>query len=206
MFARHIRTLPIALLSLALFYVVPSVASADDDFGLGKRQTILQLLQRTDGAQAVVAAVLVVDEAKVLPFSLAELLDNRRAGVVLFAPSNAAFEGLLGLDPGSLNGLSIEEVKNALPGLLPSGVGAAEVAAILLKHAALPQRANLFTASEKALLREGSVTVADESVLPVGIGAAGVQINYEATIIRADLAAQNGVVHFIDTVILDGLL
>jgi len=206
MLARHIRTLPIALLSLALFYAVPSVASAYDDFGLGKRQTILQLLQRTDGAQAVVAAVLVVDEAKVLPFSLAELLDNRRAGVVLFAPSNAAFEGLLGLDPGSLNGLSIEEVKNALPGLLPSGVGAAEVAAILLKHAALPQRANLFTASEKALLREGSVTVADESVLPVGIGAAGVQINYEATIIRADLAAQNGVVHFIDTVILDGLL
>jgi len=206
MLARHIRTLPIALLSLALFYAVPSVASAYDDFGLGKRQTILQLLQRTDGAQAVVAAVLVVDEAKVLPFSLAELLDNRRAGVVLFAPSNAAFEGLLGLDPGSLNGLSIEEVKNALPGLLPSGVGAAEVAAILLKHAALPQRANLFTASEKALLREGSVTVADESVLPVGIGAAGVQINYEATIIRADLSAQNGVVHFIDTVILDGLL
>ncbi len=206
MFARHIRTLPIALLSLALFYAVPSVASAYDDFGLGKRQTILQLLQRTDGAQAVVAAVLVVDEAKVLPFSLAELLDNRRAGVVLFAPSNAAFEGLLGLDPGSLNGLSIEEVKNALPGLLPSGVGAAEVAAILLKHAALPPRANLFTASDKALLREGSVTVADESVLPVGIGAAGVQINYEATIIRANLSAQNGVVHFIDTVILDGLL
>jgi len=205
MLARHIRTLPIALLALALF-VVPAVASADEDFAHGKRETILQLLQRTDGAQAVVAAVLVVDEAQALPFSLAELLGNRRAEVVLFAPSNAAFEGLLGLDPGSLNGLSIEEVKSALPGLLPSGVGAAEVAAILLKHAALPHRANLFTASEKALLREGSVTVADESVLPVGIGAAGVQINYEATIIRADLAAQNGVVHFIDTVILDGLL
>lgn len=204
MFAR-IRTLPIALLALAL-YVVPSVAAADYGFGFGKRETVLDVLQRTDGAQAVVAAVLVVDEAEVLPFSLAELLDDRRAEVVLFAPSNAAFEDLLGLDPGSLDGLSIEEVKDALPGLLPSGVGAAEVAAILLKHAALPSRANLFTASEKALLREGSVTVADESVFPVGIGASGVQINYETTIIRADLSARNGVVHFIDTVILDGLL
>jgi hypothetical protein len=204
MFAR-IRTLPIALLALAL-YAVPSVASADYGFGFGKSKTVLDVLQRTDGAQAVVAAVLVVDEAEVLPFSLAELLDDRRAEVVLFAPSNAAFEDLLGLDPGSLDGLSIEEVKDALPGLLPSGVGAAEVAAILLKHAALPSRANLFTASEKAPLREGPVTVADESVFPVGIGASGVQVNYETTIIRADLSAQNGVVHFIDTVILDGLL
>jgi uncharacterized surface protein with fasciclin (FAS1) repeats len=204
MFAR-IQTLPIALLALAL-YAVPSVASADYGFGSGKRETVLDVLQRTDGAQAVVAAVLVVDEAKVLPFNLAELLDDRRAEVVLFAPSNAAFENLLGLDPGSLDGLSIEEVKDALPGLLPSGVGAAEVAAILLKHAALPSRANLFTASEEALLREGSVTVADESVLPVGIGGSGVQINYETTIIRADVSTRNGVVHFIDTVILDGLL
>ena len=124
----------------------------------------------------------------------------------LSAPSNAAFEDLLGLDPGSLDGLSIEQVKDALPGLLPGGVGVDDVAAILLKHAALPRRANLFTASEKALLREGSVTVADDSVFPVGVGASGVQINYETTIIRADLSARNGVVHFIDTVILDGLL
>jgi hypothetical protein len=204
MFAR-IRTLPIALLALAL-YAVPSVASADYGFGFGERETVLDVLQRTDGAQAVVAAVLVVDEAAVLPFSLAELLGDRRAEVVLFAPSNAAFEDLLGLDPGSLDGLSIEQVKDALPGLLPGGVGVADVAAILLKHAALPRRANLFTASEKALLREGSVTVADDSVFPVGVGASGVQINYETTIIRADLSARNGVVHFIDTVILDGLL
>jgi uncharacterized surface protein with fasciclin (FAS1) repeats len=204
MFPR-IQTLPLALLALAL-YAVPTVASADYGFGSGKRETVLDVLQRTDGAQAVVAAVLVVDEAEVLPFSLAALLDDRRAEVVLFAPSNAAFEDLLGLDRGSLDGLSIEEVKDALPGLLPGGVGAADVAAILLKHAALPRRANLFTASEKALLREGSVTVADDAVFPVGIGASGVQINYETTIIRADLSARNGVVHFIDTVILDGLL
>jgi uncharacterized surface protein with fasciclin (FAS1) repeats len=200
MFAR-IRTLPIALLALALC-AVPSVASAK----VGRSETVLDVLQRTDGAQAVVAAVLVVDEAKVLPFSLAELLDDRRAEVVLFAPSNAAFEDLLGLVPGTLDGLSIEEVQSALPGLLPGGVGAAEVAAILLKHAALPRQANLFTASETALLRKGSVSVADESVFPVGIGATGVQINYETTIIRANLSARNGVVHFIDTVILDGLL
>jgi uncharacterized surface protein with fasciclin (FAS1) repeats len=200
MFSR-IRTLPIALLVLALC-AAPTLASAK----FGKKATVLEVLQNTDGAQAVVAAVLVVDEAQVLPFSLAELLGDRRAEVVLFAPSNAAFENLLGLDPGTLDGLSIEEVKSALPSLLPSGVGVADVAAILLKHASLPRRANLFTASDRALIREGSVTVADESVLPVGIGASGVQINYETTIISANVLARNGVVHFIDAVILDGLL
>jgi uncharacterized surface protein with fasciclin (FAS1) repeats len=198
----HKHLLPIILLA-ALVCTVPAVASAS---GFSRSATVLDILQRTDGAQAVVAAVLVVDEAQVLPFSLAELLGDRRAEVVLFAPSNAAFEQLLGLDAGALNGLSIEEVKDALPGLLPPGVGPAEVGAILLKHAALPRRANLFTASDSALLRRGSITVADDSVLPVGIGAAGVQVNYETTIIRANSSARNGVVHFIDTVILDGLL
>jgi uncharacterized surface protein with fasciclin (FAS1) repeats len=197
----RIRTLPIALLTLAVF-ALPSIATA----GYGRSETVLDILQRTDGAQAVVAAVLVVDEAEVLPFSLVELLGDRRAEVVLFAPSNAAFGDLLGLDPGALDGLTVKEVQSALPGLLPNGVGAAEVAAILLKHVGLPRRANLFTASDKALLRKGSVDVADESVFPVGIGASGIQINYEATIIEANLSARNGVVHFIDTVILDGLL
>jgi uncharacterized surface protein with fasciclin (FAS1) repeats len=196
------QTLPIVLLA-ALVCTTPAMAAAD---GWSRRATVLDILQRTDGAQAVVAAVLVVDDAQVLPFSLAELLDDRHAEVVLFAPSNAAFENLLGLDAATLNGLSIEEVKSALPGLLPSGVGPAEVGAILLKHAALPRRANLFTASESALLRRGSITVADDSILPVGVGASDVQVNYESTIIRPNSSARNGVVHFIDTVILDGLL
>ena len=93
-----------------------------------------------------------------------------------------------------------------MPGLLPGGVGVEEVARILLKHASLPRRANRFTASENALLARGSIVVADESRFPVSVGASGVRINYETTIIKADIIARNGVIHFIDTVIVDDLL
>jgi uncharacterized surface protein with fasciclin (FAS1) repeats len=80
------------------------------------------------------------------------------------------------------------------------------VAAILLKHAALPQRANRWIASERALLRNGSIEVADGSEFPIAIGSAGTTVNYETTIIKPDFVAKNGFIHFIDTVILDGLL
>jgi uncharacterized surface protein with fasciclin (FAS1) repeats len=76
----------------------------------------------------------------------------------------------------------------------------------LLKHVSLPHRANLRTASDNALLANGSVEVADTSVFPVGVGASGVQVNYETTIIKANIVSRNGVTHFIDTVIVDGLL
>ena len=92
--------------------------------------TILAKLVATDGAQALVAAVLVVDGAGALPFSLAELLGDKREEVVLLAPTNTAFENLLGLEPGTLDGLTIGEIEGALPALLPPGVGVDEVAAI----------------------------------------------------------------------------
>jgi len=191
-------------LAAAFFVAAPSASFAHQDYK--NKGTILDLLTETDGAQAVVAAVLVVDEAGVLPFSLAELLGDKKSEVILLAPSNPAFENLLGLDPGSLDGLTIEQVKEALPDLLPEGVGAEEVAAILLKHASLPDRANKRTASQSALLQNGSIEVADGSEFPVSIGEAGAKVNYEATIVEPDLIAKNGVVHFIDTVIIDGLL
>ena len=197
------RPLLSLFLAFAFFITTPAAASG---YGYKKPATVLDKLVQTDGAQAVVAAVLVVDEAGVLHFSLAEILGDKNAEVVLFAPSNAAFEQLLGLDPGTLNGLTIEQVKEALPGLLPPGVGAGEVASILLKHVALPKRATLWTASDLALLKKGTVQVADESEFPVSVTASGVGVNYETTIIRANINARNGVIHFIDTVILDGLL
>ena len=122
------------------------------------------------------------------------------------APSNAAFEALLGLEPGMLDGLSVMDVKDALPGLLPPGVGPSEVAAILLKHVAQPPVAKLRTASENVLLGQGSIEVADGSEFAVSVGASGVQVNYETTIIKANIRARNGIIHFIDTVIVDELL
>jgi len=183
----------------------PPVASARG-FGGSNRTTVLDVLARTDGAQALVAAVRVVDAAGVLDVGLARLLDDRRAQLVVFAPSNAAFESLLGLESGTLGGLTVAEIEAALPGLLPAGVGASEVAAILLKHVAFVRKANVFTVSEDALLRNGSLEVADGSEFPLGIGARGVEINREATLIKTDVRARNGYVHYIDAVILDGLL
>lgn len=199
----HLRRLTtillLALLGLGSF---ASVAS-ERRFG---PPTILETLSGTDGTQALVAAVLVVDEAQVLDFKLAELLGDKRSEVVLLAPGNAAFETLLGLEEGFLNGLTVDEIKAALPDLLPEGVGAGEVAAILLKHASLPRKANRFTASENRLLARGFFEAADGSVFPVGIGLSGVQVNYETTIVKSDIYARNGVIHYIDTVILDELL
>ncbi len=191
-------------LAAALFVAAPSSSFADQ--GYKYKGTILDVLTETDGAQAVVAAVLVVDEAGVLDFSLADLLGDKNSELILLAPSNAAFENLLGLEPGSLDGLTIAQIKDALPGLLPEGVGAEEVAAILLKHASLPERANKKTASERALLQSGSIVVADGSEFPVSVGQTGTRVNYETTIVKPDLVTKNGYVHFIDTVIIDGLL
>ncbi len=191
---------------MALSIGLASTSALADDDHERKGPTILDTLLDTEGAEAVVAAVLLVDESGPLSFSLAELLDDPRAEIILLAPSNAAFEKLLGLDAGFLKDLSIEEIKAALPSLLPMGVGPDEVAAILLKHAALPKTARLTKASENALLRMGEITVADGSVFPVGIGGAGVEINDESTIIKANISARNGVIHFIGTVIIDGLL
>ena len=189
----------IMVLSLGL---ASTAVIADDDDDDRRGPTVLDTLVQTDGAQAVVAAVLVVDGA--LDAGLVDLLGNRRAELVVFAPSNAAFEDLLGLMEGDLNGKSIEEVVAVLPGAVANaGLDVATVAAVLNKHVAVLRRANLRTASDFALLRKGSVKVADGSVFPVSVGGSGVQVNYETTIIKANLRGTNGVVHFIDTVILD---
>ena len=129
------RSIHSVVLALAMLLTPMAVmADHDDDNSNNKKPTVVEILSEVDGAQAVVAAVLVVDEAGVLTFSLAELLGDKNAELVVLAPSNAAFEALLGLEPGTLNGLSVMDVKDALPGLLPPGVGPSEVAAIPVSY------------------------------------------------------------------------
>lgn len=196
------RTMRASFVALALMLLSTTTLAANYG-GLRGVPTILDKLVATDGAQALVAAVLVVDDAKALPFSLAELLGDKREEVVLLAPTNTAFEKLLNLDAGTLDGLSIDDIQRELPFLLPPELGVEDVAAVLLKHAALPRKANRFTASERALLAKGELEVADESVFPVSIGNAGIRINYETSIIEPNVFVRNGVIHFIDTVITD---
>jgi len=172
-----------------------SAALADGNYYKGK--TIVAKLVATDGAQALVAAVLLVDEAAAA--GIAGLLSDEYSRFTVLAPSNAAFEKLLGLDPGTLNGLTIEQIKDALPDILKGlGLDAGDVVGILAKHVASGK------ATANKLLKKGSITVlAKDSTFPVSIGASGVTVNYETTVIKGDVWASNGIIHFIDTVIVD---
>ena len=175
-----------------------------------RHPTIFETLLKTDGAQALVATVLLIDESGALgKLSLARLLDNRRAELIFFAPSNAAIEKYLKLEPGTFNGMMLNDVIAELraiaeqPSSLPPNLMIDDFIEILLHHLAAPRKANLRTASESRLLARGKVMVADGSKFPVSIGASGVQVNYESTIIKADIKARNGVLHFMDSVIVD---
>lgn len=188
-------------LVLGLFMTFGATAAVADD------GSIVDRLSAVDGTQALIAAVLVVDESMELDFSIAEGLataDN----LVLLAPINSAFEALLGLEPGFLDGLSVEEVKGALPSVLADlGLTVNDVINILLLHVAQIDNVDESTVGAEALLANGGVGVAGSSEpLPVSLGSKGVRINYEANVIKADVFADNGVIHYIDTVLVDDLL
>ena len=81
---RTIRATFVALLLMLLSTTTLAGAYG----GLRGVPTILDKLVATDGAQALVAAVLVVDGAGALPFSLAELLgDNMRSWCCWLPPT-----------------------------------------------------------------------------------------------------------------------
>jgi len=188
------------MLSLLLTFSATTALAQDDG-------SIVDNLLAIDGMQALVAAVLVVDEAQVLEFSIAEALSTID-DIVILAPVNSAFEELLGLDSGFLDGLSVDEVKAALPGVLESlGLGVTDVINILLLHVGQIPDLDEDNAGAEALLESGGVVVAGlTEPLPVSLGSKGVRINYEASAVAPDVFVDNGVIHFIDTVIVDDLL
>ncbi len=184
---------------ISVLLISASSAAFSKEF---KKSTTLDALIGIDGAQALVAAVLVVDDG-----SIVNLLSGKKPRFILFAPTNSAFESLLGLDAGALDGLTIEQIEAALPGLLPPGVGPAEVREILLQHVSVPDKYKEKNVSIEALMKQGSVVVVDEeSTLPVGIGGEGNRINYESNVTKSNLYTRNGVIHFVDSVIVDDAL
>ena len=193
------RTIKGLILSLLMTFSATTVVAEDG--------SILDKLSAVDGTQALIAAVLVVDESMELEFSIAEGLDSID-DLVLLAPTNPAFEALLRLEPGFLNGLSVTEVQEALPSILdPLGLTVSDVINILLLHVGQLEEVDESTAGADALLMSGGVSVAGSSEpLPVSLGGEGVRINYEANVIKSDVFADNGVIHYIDTVLVGDLL
>ncbi len=188
------RRIALATTLVLLTGLVSSVAHARSF----RRDTAAGALVRTDGAQALVAAAQYVDDEGSLDFSLLGLLSDPRADFVLLAPSNRAFEALLGQPEGSFDGASIDALRDALPDL----VDVTTVQETLLRHVILVRKASVFRFSELDLVEEQSFTAADTfTPLTFGIGGSGVTVNFESTIIRANVQTRNAVIHFIDTVI-----
>jgi len=190
-----------SLLSFVLSITATSVAAEEVD------GSIVDALVAIDGMQALVAAVLVVDDSGALDVSVAEALSTIN-NIILFAPTNPAFEALLGLEPGFLDGLSIDQIKEALPSVIDGlGLAVDDVISILLLHVGVIEGLDETNASGSALLAAGGVTVAgSEAPLPVSLGSKGVRVNYEASVVKSDVFTNNGVIHFIDSVIVDDLL
>jgi uncharacterized surface protein with fasciclin (FAS1) repeats len=170
--------------------------------------TIFDQLPRIDGSQALIAAVGFVDAADVCEVKFAELLDSKKAQIVLLAPGNEGFEVFLNLRRGALQGLGSEELRLLLPSILADiGLDAEDVCNVLLKHVSVGEKKGKKGKQEDlsaiALLDIASLTVEDGSKFPVGIGSNGVTINYEGAITQPDVYTQNGVIHFLNSVIQD---
>jgi hypothetical protein len=90
--------------------------------------------------------------------------------------------------------------------LLDIGLDAEDLCNVLLKHVSVSEKkgkGKKEDVSAIALLDNASLTVEDGSELPVAIGSNGVTINYEGAITQPDVFTQNGVIHFINSVIQD---
>ena len=169
----------------------------------GGRDTILEYLMQTDGAQALVAVVEFFDDSNGSSACrrIVNKLDNKRAKVVLFAPDNDAFEQFLRLKPGELDGLDIEQIKSMLPDILDRVELTEEALCdLLLNHVAIRWRGPKVL-SKDDLLARGEITVANDSVFPISVGNGDVAINYESEIGKGDVIANNGVIHFVKSVI-----
>jgi hypothetical protein len=186
------------------------LGECEDDAG---PNTILDALLDIDGAQALVAAVSVVDESPVVtnrflgsepfvcPEGIGDMLANPEANLVLFAPSNRAWEKLFRQRRGEFDGLGIEEIAFKLPELLDAvELSVDGLCELLLNHLAMGED-DPGSSSVDALLERGEITIANQEVFPISVGSGDVAINYESEISKGDIIRSNGIIHFLNSVI-----
>jgi hypothetical protein len=185
-------------LTVCLLVVTSGAALAKPKGGA----TILKTLERTDGSQATVAAIRFVDAAGVCGVQIAQLLDDKKKKLVFFAPSNGGFERFLKLPDGGLDGMSTDAIVLAFPGLLNKlALTAEDICDVLQNHVAETKHAKKLTASK--LLQDGDITVTDGALFPIAIGDVGPSINYAANITERDVFTVNGIIHYINNVIVE---
>jgi hypothetical protein len=178
-----------------------SVALANGSKGKGQ-VTILESLEHTDGSQALVGAIRFVDAQGVCGDPIEQLLDNKKEKLVFFAPSNGGFAKFLKLPEDGFDGMNTDAIILAFPGLLNKlELTSVDLCDVLLNHVAATKDAKKLTA--RKLLQQGGITVADGSLFPIAVGDVGPSINYAANITERDVFTVNGVIHYIDNVIVE---
>jgi uncharacterized surface protein with fasciclin (FAS1) repeats len=197
------------------FAVVLSIAlgigSPAQAMGGNKQTTILDTLATTRGTEILLAAIQVVDIAAVCPIQIAELLDDKKAELVLLAPSNEAFEVFLHLTPGTLRTFDVDTVARILPGLLDeNALAIPDLCDLLLSHIA-EDRGEKKKGGKKddpiplnQLLEQGSIVMLDGSEYPVAIGGGrggDVCFNFDSCVTERDVQTQNGVIHYLHKVL-----
>jgi hypothetical protein len=192
----------ITMLCLAVIIAValPAHAKKDEDKNKG---TIFETLERTDGSQALVAAIRYVDGPDVdCNVQIELLLDDKKKKAVFFAPSNRGFERYLKLPEGGFDGMDAEAIKLAFSGILNKlTLTGEDICDMLQMHVAPTKDAKKLTV--KKLLQQGSITVADGDLFPIAIGEVGASISYAANITERDVFTVNGVIHYIDNVLVE---
>jgi hypothetical protein len=191
-------------LAVIIAVALPAHAKKDEDKNKG---TIFEILERTDGSQAMVAAIWYGDSDEPdfgagCGANIQSLLDDKKKKLLFFAPSNRGFERFLGLPEGGFDGMGAESIKLAFPGLLNKlSIPDSAICDLLQRHLAPTKDAKKMTA--KKLLQQGSITVADEALLPIAIGDVGVLIDYIANITERDVHTVNGIIQYIDDVLVE---
>jgi len=168
-------------LSLFAVLLVSTVAllpaAAQDEPGTIADIVVASTSAETPEFTVLLAAVQAADPA------IIELLSNPDANVTVFAPTDAAFTAAL-----EALGVTAEEL-----------MGNTELLNQVLMYHVVPGRfdAAAVTALDGALLG----TRLNETALAVSLDGESVRIN-DATVVAADVAASNGIVHVIDAVLL----
>ncbi len=204
----------LTMLCLAVIIAValPAHATKGDNNGKGKdkdsdTQTIYQVLQHTDGSQALLAAIWYSDESVDCNVQIELLLDDKKENLVFFAPSNRGFEKYFKIPEGEggFDGMDAEAILLAFPGLLHKlELDDKAICDLFQRHLAPTKDAKKLTA--KKLLQQGSITVADGVLFPIAIGDLGASISYGGgNITERDVFTVNGVIHYIDNFLVEPL-
>ena len=100
--------------------------------------------------------------------------------------------------------MNTDAIVLAFPGLLNKlepKLTSVDLCDVLLNHVAATKDAKKLTA--RKLLQQGGITIADGVLFPIAVGEVGPSIAYSANITERDVFTVNGVIHYIDNVIVE---